>query len=62
MSSMSINGTLQAEYVYNAQGQQVIRRLIPSGQVIHSIYDLNGNRIAEYDYSGGNSTLLHLRG
>ncbi len=55
---MSLNRSLQAEYKYNALGQQVWRKLHPSGQIIHSIFDLNGNRIAEYHYAGGSSTLI----
>ncbi len=60
LSSVSLNGVLQAEYKYNALGQQVWRKLVPSGQIIHSIFDLEGNRIAEYDYdsAAGTSTLL----
>ena len=48
MQSVTLNGVLQAEYEYNAQGQQVIRRV--GGQTIHTVHDLDGNRIAEYDY------------
>ena len=55
---MSLNGVLQAEYKYNALGRQVWRKLHPSGQIIHSLFDLDGNRIAEYDYASGSSTLL----
>ena len=60
MESFSINGVVQAEYTYNARGQQVIRRLTQTGQTIHSIYDTFGNRIAEYEYDdvSGSSTLL----
>ena len=60
MESFSINGVVQAEYRYNARGQQVIRRLTQTGQTIHSIYDTFGNRIAEYEYDdvSGSSTLL----
>ena len=50
MKDFSINGVVQAEYLYNALGQQVVRRLSQSGQTIHSVHDLDGNRIAEYDY------------
>ncbi len=39
---------LQAEYDYNALGQQVIRRV--GGQTIHTVHDLDDNRIAEYDF------------
>jgi len=58
LSSVSLNGVLQAEYKYNVLGQQVWRKLHPSGQIIHSLFDLDGNRIAEYDYAGGTSTLI----
>ncbi len=60
MSSFAINGVIQAEYDYNALGQQVIRRLTQAGQTIHSIHDRDGNRIAEYDYdeTAGTSSLI----
>ena len=60
MSSFAINGVIQSEYAYNFLGQQVIRRLPQTGQVIHSVHDALGNRIAEYDYdeSTGVSTLI----
>ena len=38
---------LQAEYVYNQLGQQIIRRLTQKGITIHSVYGPDGNRIAE---------------
>ena len=53
MSEMSINGVVQAEYEYNALGQQVVRRLTPTQQTIHNVFDLDGNRIAEYDHDAG---------
>lgn len=57
---MSINGVTQAEYEYNALGQQVVRRLTQAGQTIHSIYDLEGKRIEEYlfDPVASTSTLI----
>lgn len=60
LTSVSVGGALQAEYEYNYLGQQVIRRLIQSGQTIHSIHDIWGHRIAEYDYntSTGTSSLI----
>ena len=60
MASFAINGVVQAEYVYNAQGQQVVRRLTQAQQTIHNVFDLDGNRIAEYLYDevGGTSTLI----
>ncbi|NSX55520.1 hypothetical protein [Parasulfitobacter algicola] len=36
MDSFSINGVVQSEYVYNAAGQQVIRRLTQEGRTLHS--------------------------
>ncbi|MEM8694134.1 MAG: RHS repeat-associated core domain-containing protein [Pseudomonadota bacterium] len=51
---------VQAEYLYNALGQQVVRRLTQDANTIHSIHDLDGNRIAEYEIDAfdGTSTLL----
>ena len=51
---------VQAEYLYNAQGQQVRRDLTQAGQIIHLIHDLDGNRIAEYLYDdvAGTSSLI----
>ncbi|NNE87901.1 MAG: hypothetical protein HKN27_07475, partial [Silicimonas sp.] len=56
MDTFSINGTVQSEYLYNALGQQVVRTLTQTGEVIHSIHDLDGNRIAEYSYDAGTGT------
>ena len=50
MESKSLSGVVQAEYEYNALGQQVICNRTQAGQIIHSVHDLDGNRIAEYDY------------
>ena len=60
MSDFSINGVVQAEYAYNALGQQVVRRLTQAGQTIHSLHDTSGNRIAEYLYDEtlGTSSLI----
>jgi len=60
MSDFTINGVVQAEYEYNALGQQVVRRLTQAGQTIHSIHDVDGNRIAKYlyDESLGTSSLI----
>ena len=52
---------VQTEYVYNALGQQVIRRLVQAGQTIHAIHDAEGNRIAEYDYDDTTGTATLLR-
>ena len=60
MESMSLGGVIQAEYIYNALGQQVVRRLGQAGYRIHSVHDADGNRLAEYqiDNTTGVSTLL----
>lgn len=60
LKELSIDGVLEAEYLYNANGQQVVRRINSTGHTIHSVHDLNGNRIAEYDYDNttGASTLI----
>jgi RHS repeat-associated protein len=49
------------EYVYNAMGQQVIRRMTQAGQTIHSVHDAEGNRLAEYDYDATTNTTTLLR-
>ncbi|NSX56944.1 RHS repeat protein [Parasulfitobacter algicola] len=61
MDSFSINGVVQSEYVYNAAGQQVIRRLTQEGRTLHSVHDLDGQRIAEYEYDPGAGTSTLLR-
>jgi RHS repeat-associated protein len=57
MASFSINGMLQATYSYDAMGRQAIRSLTsPTPVTIHSVFDSDGRRIAEYDQATG--TLL----
>ena len=56
MDTIAKNGVVQAEYKYNALGQQVIRQLNGQGITINAAYDLDGNRIAEYNAQ--TSTLL----
>ena len=60
MESFSINGVVQEEYLYNALGQQVVRRMGQAGKTIHVVHDLDGNRLAEYEIDNltGASTLL----
>ncbi len=41
---------MQAEYKYNYLGQQAIRTLTQTGQVINSVYGPDGNRMAEFDF------------
>ena len=54
-------GVVQAEYLYNALGQQVVRRLTQDAKTIHSIHDLDGNRIAEYEIDAFDCTSTLLR-
>lgn len=61
MSAFAINGVVQAEYQYNALGQQVVRRLTQAGQTIHSLHDAAGNRIAEYLYDESTLTSTLIR-
>ena len=61
MSSFAINGVIQAEYEYNYQGHQVIRRLTQLGQTIHNIFDADGQRIAEYLYDDTTGTSRLIR-
>ena len=60
MESFAISGVVQAEYGYDPQGRQVIRRLTQDQKTIHNVFDVEGNRIAEYEIDDltGVSTLL----
>ena len=52
MATFSINGVLQASYKYDFAGRQVVRAL-SGGATIHSVFDADCNRIAEYDQTSG---------
>lgn len=54
MECFSINSFLQATYRYDAMGHQAIRSLnSPTAVTIHSTFDSEGRRIAEYDEASG---------
>ncbi|MFN5998774.1 MAG: RHS repeat domain-containing protein, partial [Paracoccaceae bacterium] len=54
MSEFRINGILQASYKYDAMGRQAIRTLSsPTAVTIHSVFDSDGRRIAEYNETSG---------
>ena len=54
MPSFSINGVLQAEYKYAFAGRQAIRKLYGANPVtVHSAFDSEGRRIAEYNEATG---------
>ncbi len=54
MSEFRINGILQASYKYDAMGRQAIRTLSsPTAVTIHSVFDSEGRRIAEYNEATG---------
>ena len=54
MASFSINGVLQAEYKYDFAGRQAIRKLYGANPAtIHSVFDAQGRRIAEYNEATG---------
>ncbi len=54
MAEFKINGILQASYKYDAMGRQAIRTLSsPTAVTIHSVFDSEGRRIAEYDEASG---------
>jgi hypothetical protein len=54
MSEFRINGILQAAYKYDAMGRHAIRTLTsPSPVTIHSVFDSQGRRIAEYNETTG---------
>ncbi|MBL4786025.1 MAG: hypothetical protein JKY49_11425 [Cohaesibacteraceae bacterium] len=54
MTSVSIGGVQKGGYIYNANGQLASRSVLNStpSTISHSLYDLNGNLIAEADASG----------
>ncbi|WP_284164820.1 RHS repeat domain-containing protein [Frigidibacter sp. SD6-1] len=52
LSAVSLGGVVQGSYRYDALGRQVSRTLA-SGQVIHSVFDSAGHRLAEYDGATG---------
>jgi RHS repeat-associated protein len=54
MAEFRINGVLQASYTYDAMGRQAIRPLTsPTPVTIHSVFDSDGRRIAEYNETSG---------
>jgi RHS repeat-associated protein len=54
METFSINGFQQASYKYDAMGRQAIRTLTsPTLVTIHSVFDSDGRRIAEYNETSG---------
>lgn len=54
MSEFRINTVLQATYKYDAMGRQAIRTLTsPTPVTIHSVFDSQGRRIAEYNETSG---------
>jgi YD repeat-containing protein len=53
MASMSINGVLQGTYKYDFAGRQAIRTIASTGVTIHSVFDAQGRRIAEYNEATG---------
>jgi RHS repeat-associated protein len=54
MSEFRINTVLQGSYKYGAMGRQAIRTLTsPTPVTIHSVFDSDGRRIAEYNETSG---------
>jgi RHS repeat-associated protein len=53
MASMSINGVPQGTYKYDFAGRQAIRTIASTGITIHSVFDSQGRRIAEYNQATG---------
>jgi RHS repeat-associated protein len=54
MAEFRINNVLQASYKYDAMGRQAIRTLSsPTAVTIHSVFDSDGRRIAEYNETSG---------
>ena len=54
MATMSINGVLQGSYKYDFAGRQAVRTLTsPTAVTLHSVFDSQGRRIAEYNEATG---------
>lgn len=53
MATASADGVVVGEYIYDHLGRQVIRSLPQVGVTIHSVFDSESNRIAEYDGATG---------
>ena len=54
MATFCIGGVPQAAYKYDWAGRQVIRALTsPTPVTMHSVFDSDGNRIAEYNEATG---------
>jgi RHS repeat-associated protein len=53
MASFSLGGVTQATYKYDFAGRQAIRTLVTTGQTIHSVFDAQDRRVAEYDEATG---------
>lgn len=53
MASMSINSVLQGTYKYDFAGRQPIRTIASTGVTIHSVFDSQGRRTAEYNQATG---------
>jgi RHS repeat-associated protein len=54
LSEFRVNGVLQASYKYDSLGRQAIRTLTsPTPITIHSVFDSEGRRIAEYNEATG---------
>jgi YD repeat-containing protein len=45
MAQLTINGVLQAEYLYDFAGRQAIRKLPQQGVTLHSVFHADGRRI-----------------
>jgi RHS repeat-associated protein len=53
IATFQIIGFLQASYKYDAMGRQAIRTLTSGPVTIHSVFDSQGRRIAEYNETSG---------
>ncbi|MCH2131369.1 MAG: DUF6531 domain-containing protein [Pirellulaceae bacterium] len=61
LESLSVGGIVQAEYEYNGLGQQAVRRLTQTGEVIHCVFDRDGRRLSEYSIDTLTGTSTHVR-
>lgn len=53
LASFKSGGVVQATYLYDAMGRQAVRSLTAGPVTIHSVFDSEGRRIAEYNEATG---------
>jgi RHS repeat-associated protein len=60
LQEVARDGVILSEYRYNPAGQMVARVTPGTGEEIHVLHDLSGNRIAEYDATTGQVLIEYI--